>query len=212
MKQILTTLTALLLMSAALMAQEKGRKDLKKQFQKDMNFSPAQQEQLKTMRQSMKEESKAIRNNAALSREDKKSKMKAIRERNQSSVKNILTPDQQAKWGQWAEKRRQFKKEQGARMQRKEMAKNLNLSKEQKSRMKELNKGMREKSESIRNNKSLTDAQRKEQLNALRMERVKMSKDLLSPEQIKMMQETRKKRQPAEGQPRIKQNRQPVTL
>lgn len=212
MKQILTTLIALLLMSAAVMAQEKGKKELKKQFQKDMNFSPAQQEQLKTMRQSMKEEARAIRNNAALSSEEKKSRMKAIREKNQTSVKTILTPDQQAKWGQWSDKRRQFKKEQGGKMKRKEMMRNLNLSKEQQGRMKELNKGMKEKAESIRNNQNLTDAQRKEQLKALRMERVKMSKELLSPEQIKLMQETRKKQQPAEVQPRIQQKRQPVTL
>lgn len=76
---------------------------------------------------------------------------------------------------------------------KKEMMKSLNLSDEQKGRLKELKTANKQKREAIRNNSSLTEAQKKEQLKALKQEQRNGMQSVLNDEQKQKMKEMREK-------------------
>ena len=68
----------------------------------------------------------------------------------------------------------------------------LNLTADQKQQMKAMNTEFRAKAEDIKNNKTLTDAQKKEQLRTLRTERAAKQKSLLTPEQQQKVAQLKK--------------------
>ncbi len=66
---------------------------------------------------------------------------------------------------------------------RKEILKELDLSKEQKVKLKEINQSMKVSKEAIENNKELSDGQKKEKLKALKKEQMTKIQSVLTEEQ-----------------------------
>lgn len=64
---------------------------------KDLNLSDAQKAQLKESHENMKQQRDAVKNDASLTPEQKKAKMKELHQTQQAKMNSILTPDQQAK-------------------------------------------------------------------------------------------------------------------
>lgn len=75
------------------------------QQMKDLNLTKEQKVQMKEMRQNVKSQREAIKNDASLSADQKKAKMKEMHENLKNKSNNILTPDQK-------DKMKQMKKEQ----------------------------------------------------------------------------------------------------
>jgi len=75
---------------------KKGYGDRKDKID-DMNLSADQQAKIKTIREGYKVKLDALRNDASVTGEAKKVKMKALMQAQQAEVKAILTPEQQAK-------------------------------------------------------------------------------------------------------------------
>ncbi len=74
------------------------------------------------------------------------------------------------------------------------LMKELNLSDEQKAKLKSLNAGMKEKKEAIVNDSNLTEAQKEEQLNAIRKQHTENFKSVLTEEQKTKLKEIKARR------------------
>lgn len=68
------------------------------QVAKELNLTAEQKEQLKPLLQQELQQARAIRQDATLSAADKRAKLKALREEMAPKMKQILTPEQLAKW------------------------------------------------------------------------------------------------------------------
>jgi len=75
---------------------------------------------------------------------------------------------------------------------KKEMNKELDLTKDQQAQMKEFKKSMKQKKEDINNDKTLTDAQKKDKLKELHKEKKEKTNAILTPEQREKMKEQKK--------------------
>jgi protein CpxP len=75
---------------------------------------------------------------------------------------------------------------------KKEMMKELNLTKEQRGKMKEFHRSMKQKKEDIKNDKTLTAAQKKAKLKELHKEKKQKMNAILTPEQREKMKEQKK--------------------
>ena len=75
---------------------------------------------------------------------------------------------------------------------RKEMMRELSLTKEQKGKFKEMQQGMKAKKEAIENDDKLSDTEKKEKLRELRKEQMKATGSILNDEQREKMKQMRK--------------------
>jgi Spy/CpxP family protein refolding chaperone len=85
----------------------------KGQMMDDMNLTADQKTQLKALHQDMKQQRDAIKNDATLTPEQKKDKMKDLHKAQSEKMNAILTPDQQAKRKAFMEKRKENQKMNG---------------------------------------------------------------------------------------------------
>ena len=75
---------------------------------------------------------------------------------------------------------------------KKEMMKELNLTKEQRGQMKEFHQSMKQKKEDINNDQTLTEAQKKAKMKELHKEQKEKMNAILTPEQREKMKEQKK--------------------
>ena len=75
---------------------------------------------------------------------------------------------------------------------RKQMMKELDLTKEQRGQMKEFHKSMKQKKEAINNDPSLTEAQKQEKMKDLHKEQKEKMNTILTPEQKEKLKGERK--------------------
>ena len=82
----------------------------------ELNLTDDQKAKLKPILESEWQEMKPVRDDAALSREQKHEKMKGIHEKYQAQVAGVLTPEQQEKWKKMQQERmdRRGKMDKGA--------------------------------------------------------------------------------------------------
>jgi Spy/CpxP family protein refolding chaperone len=85
----------------------------KNKMMDDLNLSPDQKTQLKALHQNMKQQRDAIKNDATLTPDQKKEKMKELHKSQQDKMNSILTPDQQAKRKAFMEQRKENQKMNG---------------------------------------------------------------------------------------------------
>ena len=75
---------------------------------KDLNLTEAQKAQMKESHQNIAQQREAVKNDASLTQEQKKAKMKEMRQSQQEKMNSILTPDQKVKMEahkkEWKEK------------------------------------------------------------------------------------------------------------
>jgi Spy/CpxP family protein refolding chaperone len=72
---------------------ERGEKLAKK-----LNLTPEQQSELKSMRENMRQQAQAIKNDSSLTADQKKAKFKELRQSSHEQMMAKLTPEQQAKF------------------------------------------------------------------------------------------------------------------
>jgi protein CpxP len=74
---------------------------------KALNLTPDQATQMKGIYEGQRKKMEALRDNSAMSREDRRAQMMAIHEDGESKIKAILTPDQQTKYAEVQAKMRE---------------------------------------------------------------------------------------------------------
>lgn len=77
--------------------QSDSSRKMHQQQMKDLNLTEEQKVQMKEMRENVKSQRDAIKNDASLSPDQKKAKMKEMHENSKNKRNSILTPDQQNK-------------------------------------------------------------------------------------------------------------------
>jgi len=85
-------------------------------------------------------------------------------------------------------------KRKTAGMDKKQMLKELDLSREQKIKLKELRQSMKQKKEAIENDDKLSDPEKQTKLKELRQEQAKNTMSILTPEQKVKMLKLRKEK------------------
>jgi len=213
MKKIITGSLALLLFMGAAQAQTKDSTRQHHGAQhhmmaQDLNLTEAQKTKLKAIREEQHKEMESLKT-SSLSKEASVEKRKEIQQKYRNEFNSVLTADQKAQLEKQKTERKAKGKEAKKDFKGKgkghkggfdkggKMAQELNLTADQKAKMEGLHKSSRSQFESIRNDKSLTDAQKKEKMQSLRKQQHEAMKSILTPEQLKKMESFKKDRKPA---------------
>jgi len=120
MKKVFLFVTAALLFAATSNAQVQRNSSSSQRVQSDsarhgrngkmmneLNLSQDQKTQIKSLHQENKQQRDAIKNDASLTPDQKKQKMKELHQSQSEKMNSILTPDQQAKRKQMMAERKQ---------------------------------------------------------------------------------------------------------
>ena len=78
-------------------AQGKHHKKERKEMVKQLDLTSQQKHEMKAFHNSLTQEKKAIENNTALTADQKKSQMEALKEKRHQKLEAILTPEQKEK-------------------------------------------------------------------------------------------------------------------
>ncbi|HEY5391145.1 MAG TPA: hypothetical protein VIJ57_03435 [Hanamia sp.] len=131
MKKVFLFVTAALLFAATSNAQVQRNSSSSQRVQSDsarhgrngkmmneLNLSQDQKTQIKSLHQENKQQRDAIKNDASLTPDQKKQKMKELHQSQSDKMNSILTPDQQAKRKQMIAERKQNRQTNGNKMHR----------------------------------------------------------------------------------------------
>lgn len=125
MKKIVFSLLAILMIGVAAQAQEKsGTQDGKQHHKKhgkhhgrdiakELNFTDAQKEQLKTIREESKKQMEELKKNDNITVKESRERRKAIHEQQQTKMQSLLTAEQKQKMEQM---KQEHKKKRGDKM------------------------------------------------------------------------------------------------
>jgi Spy/CpxP family protein refolding chaperone len=164
-----------------------GRFDRQEMAQK-LNFTDEQKQQLKSINENFKSQVQELNNDKSISAEELKEKKQTLGKERMEKVQALLTPDQKAQMEQFRKEGKQNGKMGDAKRMEK-MKSTLNLSDEQVTKMKAQREEFKSKAEAIKNNESLSADQKNEQLKSLRDERKNSFKGILTPDQVKKLEE-----------------------
>ncbi|MDE3183577.1 MAG: hypothetical protein KGM16_09180 [Bacteroidota bacterium] len=163
----------------------------KGKMMQDLNLTEDQKTQLKSMREQMKQQHSAIQNDASLTADQKKEKMKSLRQSQMQKMNAILTPDQQAKMRAFREQRgKNQRMQKGHQM----MNDQLGLTTDQKNQMKALHESMQQQRNAIQNDAGLSADQKKEKMKALHKDQMGKVNAILTPDQQAKMKAFRQQR------------------
>lgn len=135
MKKVFLFVTAALLFAATSNAQVQRNSSNSQRVQSDsarharsekmmneLNLSQDQKTQIKSLHQENKQQRDAIKNDASLTPDQKKQKMKELHQSQSEKMNSILTPDQQVKRKQMMAERKQNHQMNGKKMHKKRNA------------------------------------------------------------------------------------------
>lgn len=154
----------------------------------ELNLTADQKSQMKTIQENTKQQREAIKNDASLTQDEKRAKMKDLQKSHSQKVNSILTPDQQAKRSAYIQKMKangkMHGKQSGFHHDRKgNMMTNLNLTPDQKTQMKALSESNKQQRDAIKNDVSLTQDQKKAKMKDLYKSQSEKMDSILTPEQ-----------------------------
>lgn len=149
---------------------------------KELNLTDEQKEKLQAVIRGQMEKLRSLRQDTSLSAEDKREKVRAIREEIIAEVKNVLTPEQFEKW-----KARQGQSTTGrggpaARLQ--EAIKGLDLTEQQKEQLKPVYQEQMDKLRELQQDTSLSLPQKLEKLKDMHKEIAPKLKKVMTAEQF----------------------------
>lgn len=209
MKKILTGALAFVLFAGAAQAQTKQdsswhHKGGHEMVMKQLNLTPDQQAQLKSIHENEHKEMQALKNNTSLTADQLKAQRKELHKKYHDQMQTVFTPaqkdqlkklradrkDKMAKKGEW--------KKGGDRFAKKgEFQKQLNLTQAQQDQLKQMRTDLKSQMESIRNDQSLTQDQKKQKMHSLMQDQREKFKSVLTKEQIEKLQSLRKEHKAA---------------
>ncbi len=158
---------------------------------KDINFTDAQKAQLKANRQSYKTQMQELNKNEAITVKEQRDRKQALRTEQKAKMQALLTPEQKNKMAESKAKMEDQRKEMGEK--RMEMMKTkLGLSDNQVLKMKAQHEATHAQLKAIKQDQTLSRADKKEKMKAIKDEAMQQRKSILSAEQIKKMEELKK--------------------
>ncbi|HEX5025384.1 MAG TPA: hypothetical protein VFV68_08930 [Agriterribacter sp.] len=168
------------------MGHSKGNMDFK-----ELNLSPDQQSQIKKINENFKNKmSELKKNEATITVKDYKTQKQAFAKQRHEQMQKVFTPEQKE---QLAKKREEERKRMDttAKNRMEKMKTELQLTDDQSAKIKTLQADTRSTIKGIRENQSLTDDQKKEQVMATFKKQHEALNSLLTPEQMKKMENFR---------------------
>lgn len=199
MKKILSTALAIVLFVGASQAQDKQRPERSGgKFASELNLTAEQKAKFQIIREAQKKEMDAAKQNGEIS----KAQRKAIHEKYKAQYDAILTPAQKEEMNkkkeEWKGKGREGKsfgkrgdrRGNGAEFghQAAFFKKELNLSTDQETKLKGLFQEFQSKSKDLRANSSLTQEQKRSQMQSLARQYMNQGKTVLNAEQLQKLQ------------------------
>jgi hypothetical protein len=158
-----------------------------------LNLSEEQKAKFKSLNEDFRTQMDELKKKDDITVKDWRSRMDNLRKDHRDKITSLLTTDQkdQLKKSREARQLRQSdrKKEGFDRMKAR-----LNLTDDQAAKLKQSHSDMAEKIQSIRENQSLTDDQKKDQVQELRKKSQENLKTILSEDQLKRLHEKQVRR------------------
>lgn len=205
MKSIVVTLLALATLSFSANAQQKRefrhhdqerggmhKRHHKIEMAKQLNFTEAQKQQAKANREEFKRKMQELNKNENITVKEMRDRKEALVKEQKAKMNALLTSEQKAKLEQLKADRKQKSDERfGKHMDK--MRSKLGLTDDQVSQLKAQRESMQAKMKALKENESLTREQRRDQFLALKEEAKEAHKKILTAEQLKKMEEMKKK-------------------
>ena len=199
MKKLLIPLIAIFALTATANAQGKmGKKGHHQHHQKEMmakqlNFSEDQKKQAKIINEDSRKRMQELNKNESITVKEMRDRKAAIQKEKKTKMDGLLTAAQKTKQTQLKAEQKVKHEERYAKHLNK-MKTKLNLSDEQVTKLKAQRSSMQAKAAKIKNNESLSRAQKKEQMMALKAEAKDQHNKIFTPEQLKKREEMKKNR------------------
>src|SRR5690349_5150338 len=153
-----------------------------------LNLTAQQKEQAKAIRQNAKQQVQSIRNNSALTAEQKKQQLQQVRQQTQQQLEGLLTPEQKAQLQQRHAARRSTRRNVAA-------IRNLNLTPQQKEQVKPIMQNARQQMQQVRQDASLNQEQKRERVAQIQQQTRSEMMNVLTPEQQQKLNNMRQRRQ-----------------
>jgi Spy/CpxP family protein refolding chaperone len=171
------------------------------QARDDLNLTADQKAQLNSIRESERDQLRAVHNDQSLTQEQKKAKARSIREASHQQLQGILTPQQQ----QSLKSSRQGRLEHGHGPGGDDA---LNLTADQKSQIKSIHQSASDQVNAIKNDSTLTPDQKEAKIKSIHQNAMQQVSALLTPEQREKMHDHGRGRRGGEGRPNGRGGRQ----
>ena len=203
MKRVVITLLAVSLISASALAQEKReikhpgpghRMHQHGMMAKQLNFSEAQKNQAKAYHEEFKQKMQDLNKNENMTLKDFRDRKYALRKEQKAKMDGLLTAEQKTKLAQLKAEHKAKKEEHFAKHLDK-MKTQLGLTEDQVVKLKAQIENTHSKIKAIKENETLTRVQKKDQLMVLKNEAKEQHKKIFTEEQIKKMEDMKKKHQ-----------------
>jgi Spy/CpxP family protein refolding chaperone len=161
---------------------------------KELNLSEDQRSKFKDLNADFHKQMQELKKNDNITVKEWREKMGTLRKDHRSQMQSILTTEQKAMLEKSKEERKGRNKERAeGRFQR--METQLGLTTEQTARLKENRSAISAKMKAIREDKSLDEAQKKEQQKELWKKQKDEFRSILTDEQLKKLHEKQTRRQ-----------------
>jgi Spy/CpxP family protein refolding chaperone len=215
MKKIIVAVAAVAISFTSIAQDQQGKKWDKKdrteqrgghsKIAEKLNLTDAQKTQAKTLNESFRKQMQELKANTSITDDQRKERREALAKEHRSQFEAILTPEQKAKAqdlkkdfkgdkkegrGERKEGKKDFGK--GGEKNFEKMQQELGLTADQTSRMKSVNDKFKTDIQSIHSNSSLTQDQKKEQMQSLQKKHREEIQSLLTDEQKSKMKDHRK--------------------
>ncbi|HMK27530.1 MAG TPA: hypothetical protein VK483_15970 [Chitinophagaceae bacterium] len=165
----------------------KGGMDMQK-----LNLTDAQKEQFKTQRESFRKQMEELKKNDNITVKEWKSRMETLKKDQRTKMQSILTSDQKAQLEKMkAEHKAMGEIDSKARMEK--MKLHLGLTDEQAAKMKKSHTELAEKMKALREDDKMDAEKKKEKMKELMEKQKEQLKSILTEEQMKKLQEGRKR-------------------
>lgn len=184
--------------------QHQGRGDRGMRGMENLNLTDAQKQQIKSINEDFRTKMQALNQNGNITVNDSRAQRQQLMQDRKNKISAILTPEQKTKFEQMIANRGEFggrnDRQDGDRSDRmgsmggermrggegriEELKTQLNLTDDQVAKIKAGSESFRQRAQAIRENQSLTDDQRKQQMETLRKEREANLKSYLTADQI----------------------------
>jgi Spy/CpxP family protein refolding chaperone len=160
-----------------------------------LNLTDDQKARLTPIVQNEAEQARAIRQDTSLTPEQRRAKMKELRQSTRTQIEPILTAEQKEKMDTFARRGKAMRgskgmgTDTGRHMDR--LSQKLNLTDEQKSKLQPLFEEHRKQMQSLRQDTSLTPEQKRAKLKELRQANHQQMMSVLTPEQQQKLEQMR---------------------
>lgn len=151
----------------------------------DLNLTADQKTKLKALHESERQQIEAVRNDAALSPEEKRAKIRSISQATRPQLQAVLTPEQQ----QLLQGARQGGRGSGGGFGKGGGLEDLGLTTEQRSQIEAIHKSTRDQMNNIRNDSTLSSEQKEAKLKTLLQNSQQQVSGILTPEQQQKLRE-----------------------